>query len=152
MTHANGLNIHPRICCRLRSIKPNIAFTIAIIATNATSMAATFAANFIPLVAPLESASIILSSFLSSAIFISPKVSDVSVSGYIILAITNAAGALMMEAANKWPAIPGISPNILTYIAMTPPATVANPLTIIAINSDFVILDIKGLTSSGASV
>ena len=58
----------------------------------------------------------------------------------------------MMEAANKWPAIPGISPNILTYIAMTPPATVANPLTIIAINSDFVILEIKGLTSSGASV
>ena len=58
----------------------------------------------------------------------------------------------MMEAANKWPAIPGILPNILTYIAMTPPATVANPPTITAINSDFVIFKIKGLTNSGASV
>ena len=35
---------------------------------------------------------------------------------------------------------------------MTPPATVAKPPVIIAINSDFVILSIKGLITSGASV
>ena len=81
MTHAKGLNIQPRICCRLRSNKPKIAFTIAIIATNAISIAATFAASFIPLVAPLERASIMLSSLFSSEIFKSPRVSDISVSG-----------------------------------------------------------------------
>ncbi len=35
---------------------------------------------------------------------------------------------------------------------MTPPATVAKPPTITAINSDFVIFDTKGRTISGASV
>ena len=70
----------------------------------------------------------------------------------MILAITKAAGALIIEAANKWPAIPGILPSMLTYIAITPPATVEKPPTITAISSDFVNLEIKGLTKSGASV
>ncbi len=81
ITHASGLNIHPRICCRLRSITPRIALTNAIMATKAISIAPTFAANFIPSVAPRERASIALSSFFSSTIFKSPIVSDDSVSG-----------------------------------------------------------------------
>ena len=54
-------------------------------------------------------------------------------------AIIKAAGADITEAASKCPAIFGTLLSQLTYKAITLPATVAKPPTIIAIISDFVI-------------
>ena len=118
------------------------------------SIAAIFAANFSPSVAPFPRDSKTfpsVGSFKLDDKFISLD-AVLSVSGYIIFATTSAAGALIIDAAIRCPAIPGIFSSIPTYIAITPPATVANPPVIIAINSEFVILAINGFITRGASV
>ena len=63
-----------------------------------------------------------------------------------------AAGADITDAASRCPAIPGISESHVTYIARTPPATVAKPPTITTMSSELVIFDIYGRITKGASV
>ena len=77
-------------------------------------MAPTFAANFKPSDAPLPRASMAFELVFSISILKLPEVFEFSVSGYIIFDITKAAGADITEAANKCPAIPGISDNHFT--------------------------------------
>ena len=62
--------------------------------------------------------------------------------------MTSAAGAEMTDAVRRWPA----SIPIPTKTAKSPPVIVAKPPTINAFNSERVMPDIKGLTTSGASV
>ena len=72
---------------------------------------------------------------------IDPLVAGVSVSGTSIFASNSDAGALIIEAAMRWPAISGNFPDsIATYATSTPPATFAIPPTITAVSSDFVSL------------
>ena len=82
-----------------------------------------------------------------------PRVSGSSVSGISILLTTIPAGAAMMLAARRCPAIPGNTPTrIATYAASAPPATVANPPVMTVLSSDIVIRSTKGRMRRGASV
>ena len=119
---------------------------------KAINIAAIFPANFKPSTAPLLKASTTFVFEFSNLILIFPCVFEVLVSGYIIFAITSAAGADITDAASKCPAMPGIFVSHFTYIASTPPATVANPPTITAMSSDFVMVLINGFINRGASV
>ena len=84
-------------------------------ATKAISIAAIFAANFNPSVAPFPRDSKTfpsVGSFKFDDLYIFDAV--LSVSGYIIFATTSAAGALIIDAAIRCPAIPGIFSSIPT--------------------------------------
>ena len=104
-------NINPKIASIDVPKKARKKLIIATKDIKAINIAAIFAASFKPSVAPVLNASIPFVCDCLISILRSPIVSDTSVSGYIILAITSAAGADITEAANKWPAIPGIFDN-----------------------------------------
>ena len=82
---------------------------IAIRATNARSIAPTFKANPKPSEAPFAAASITFSLSTLSSKVAPPLVSGTSVSGTNILANINPAGAAMIDAANKLPALTPIA-------------------------------------------
>ena len=113
-----------------------------------TSIAPTFSARCSPSIVPRETAPRTFGSFSISGISTRPAVSDCSVSGTSILAISSVPGAVMMTAARRCLAS---MPNAM-YAAMMPPDTWAIPLVMTHINSDFVSLFRNGRIVRGASV
>ena len=83
---------------------PSVQFIKCTSAKKAISMATMFSASLSPSPAPRQAASRRLASCLGTSTVTFPLVGESSVSGTIILAITNAAGAEISEATARWPA------------------------------------------------
>jgi CNT family concentrative nucleoside transporter len=79
----------------------NPQFNNPIIAINAINIAATFNASFNPSEAPRHAASSTFESFFGISNFTTPLVGETSFSGIMILAITNEAGADIIDAARR---------------------------------------------------
>ena len=119
--------------------EPRGQLTRATSPMNAINMATTLSHSLRPSLVPLAAASITLPAVRSTFSSTFPPVDGSSLSGSMILAIRNAAGADSTEAVRRWGPISG--PRMPMYTARTEPAMVANPPVIIALSSDEVNLE-----------
>ena len=104
---------------------------------NAISIATTLSHSLTPSPVPFAAASITFEAVRSIFSSTLPPVADSSVSGSMIFAIRNAAGALITDAVSRCGAYS--SPSTPMYTASTEPAIVANPPVINAFSSERVI-------------